>query len=134
EKFAGPWADNATCHDGDASLTPFCESSNHYGPMSYGTLDLTGGWHDAGDYEKKIGYSVNGGVTETGHNGDTLWYLLTAYELQPALFANIHGHIPESGNGLPDILAEAKWQLDWYLKMQRPDGHVLAGVHVVHLE
>jgi hypothetical protein len=46
------------------------------------------------------------------------------------LFGDGQSRVPESGNGIPDILDEAKWELDWYLKMQQPDGHVLAGVRV----
>lgn len=72
-------------------------------------------------------------VTETGDNGDTLWYLLTAYELNPGVFPQNQINLPESGTGLPDILNQAKWELDWYLKMQMTDGHVLEGVHVTNL-
>ncbi|MGH7739198.1 MAG: CIA30 family protein [bacterium] len=128
----GAWTD-AACHTSDATCTAFCDTSANYGVLNYGTLDLSGGWHDAGDYEKKIGPGVSCGVTETGDNGDTLWYLLTAYELNPGLFPPNQINLPESGDGLPDILNQAKWELDWYLKMQRPDGHVLEGVHVTNL-
>ena len=126
---AGIWSDTA-CHLADAALNPFCGGGNHYGAMSYGPLDLRGGWHDAGDYEKKIGYSVNCGNTATGDNGDALYYLLLAYEMNPGAFYDFQTNIPESGNGVPDILDEAKYELDFYLRMQRPDAHVLAGVHV----
>jgi endoglucanase len=35
---------------------------------------------------------------------------------------DIRLHIPESGNGTPDLLNEARWNLDWVLKMQDADG------------
>ena len=128
----GAWTD-AACHAGDGTLSPLCSTSNHYGAINYGTLDLHGGWHDAGDFEKKIGYSVNCGYTATGDNGDTLWYLLSAYENNPGAFSDSQSNIPETGNGVPDILDEAKYELDFYLRMQMPDGHVLAGVHTDNL-
>lgn len=72
------------------------------------------GWYDAGDYNK---YVVNSGIAT--------YTLLAAYEHFPAYFAAHRGAIPESGNGLPDILNEALWNLDWMLSMQDPgDGGV----------
>ena len=76
------------------------------------TLDVTGGWHDAGDYGR---YSVAGAKAVAD--------LLLAYENYPDVFDDNVG-IPESGNGIPDILDEAKYELDWLLKMQRDDGGV----------
>jgi endoglucanase len=81
------------------------------------TLDVTQGWYDAGDQGK---YVVNGGIAVT--------QLLMAYER--SLY---HGRnnkivtsdalaIPESHNGLPDILDEAKWELEFLLEMQVPKG------------
>ncbi len=75
-------------------------------------LDVTGGWHDAGDYGR---YSVAGAKAVAD--------LLLAYENYPDVFDDNVG-IPESGNGIPDILDEAKYELDWLLKMQREDGGV----------
>lgn len=71
---------------------------------------VTGGWHDAGDYGK---YTGPGAVTAA--------HLMYAWQLFP------HGcgddlNIPETGNGVPDILNEAKYELDWLLRMQRPSG------------
>ena len=72
------------------------------------------GWYDAGDYNK---YIVNSGIST--------YTLLAAFEHFPAYFKNQRVGIPESGQGLPDILAEAKWNLDWMLTMQDPaDGGV----------
>ena len=71
---------------------------------------VTGGWHDAGDYGKYVGP----GAVTVGH-------LLYAWKLFPDGCSGIL-NIPESGNGVPDILNEARYELDWMLKMQRADG------------
>ncbi len=73
----------------------------------------TGGWHDAGDYGK---YVVNAGVT--------VGTLLMAYEIFPAQFQDDDLTIPESGNGVPDILDETRYELDWLLTMQAASGGV----------
>lgn len=77
------------------------------------TLDVTGGWHDAGDYGK---YMPTAGVTVA--------QLLLMYEFAPAKFAQFSLDLPESGNTLPDVLDEVKYELDWMLKMQDRDGGV----------
>ncbi|MDH6565921.1 endoglucanase [Streptomyces sp. SAI-117] len=96
------------------------------------TLDVTGGWYDAGDHGK---YVVNGGIST--------WEVLSAYERellartgQPARLGDGTLAIPESGNKVPDILDEARWELDFLLKMQVPDGQPLAGMahHKIHDE
>ncbi|HEY3132740.1 MAG TPA: glycoside hydrolase family 9 protein [Acidobacteriota bacterium] len=121
--YAGNWSDNQACHLRDMSTTPGC------GGSPYGVLDLSGGWHDAGDYNKFIEFNDEScGAGANGNGGQTLWYLLSAYELNPGAFYDGQGNIPESGNGVPDILDEAKWELDWYLKMQMRDHHVLSEV------
>ena len=103
--IGGEWVDGA-CHAGDAQA-PAVPGSADNGP-----LDVHGGWHDAGDYQK------------------TLWgrgvpQMLFAYEINPTAWTDGQLNIPESGNGIPDILDEAKWELDFYLRMQRPDGHFM---------
>ncbi|MBK7859681.1 MAG: glycoside hydrolase family 9 protein [Archangiaceae bacterium] len=107
--FAGrgaQWADGA-CHLADAALMP------GPGSAASGTLDLRGGWHDAGDYQKTL---WSRGVPE----------LLFAYELNPGAWRDGQLNLPESGNGVPDLLDEVRWELDLYVRMQRPDGHVLS--------
>ncbi len=76
----------------------------------YGPRDVSGGWYDAGDYGKY----VNAGATAVS---DLLW----TYEMFPWQFPDNHLTIPESGNGIPDILDEIKWELDWMMKMQDPE-------------
>ncbi len=101
-RHAGPWAHGA-CH-----LAPALRHGT-----SVERIDVSGGWHDAGDFGR---YVVPGAVTVS--------MLLLAYELFPQVRWDDLG-IPESGNGIPDLLDEAKWELDWMLKMQGRDG----GVH-----
>jgi endoglucanase len=72
------------------------------------------GWYDAGDYNE---YVVNSGIST--------YTLLAAFEHFPEYFSKQNLNIPESGNGLPDILNETLWNLDWMLTMQDPnDGGV----------
>jgi len=74
--------------------------------------DLSGGWMDAGDTNKYPPF-----LSETIHA------LLYAWRANPAVFTDDF-NIPESGNGLPDLLDEVKWELDWLAKMQDADGGV----------
>jgi len=76
-------------------------------------VDTSGGWWDAGDYGRYVPSAAS-----------TIMSLLYAYHFQPRLFADGSLHIPESGNGVPDLLDEMRWELDWLLKMQREDGAV----------
>lgn len=81
----------------------------------YGTNDkinVSGGWHDAGDYGRYIVPAAK-----------TIADLLYAYEANPELYGDNIG-IPQSGNGTPDILDEARYELEWMMKMQRADGAV----------
>lgn len=92
------------------------------------SLDVSGGWYDAGDHGK---YVVNGGIS--------LWTLLNEYERAKA-FGNVAElgdgklKIPEAGNKVPDILDEARWELEFLLKMQVPAGKPMAGMvhHKMH--
>ena len=54
--------------------------------------------------------------------------LMTAYEINPGAFPDGQLRIPGGNNGVPDILDEVKFEIDWLLKMQRPDGKVLSRV------
>jgi endoglucanase len=76
-------------------------------------VDTSGGWWDAGDYGRYVPSAAS-----------TIMSLLYAYHFNPRLFADGSLHIPESGNGVPDLLDEMRWELDWLLKMQRSDGAV----------
>lgn len=93
------------------------------------TLDVTGGWYDAGDYGK---YVVNGGISA--------WTLMNYYERTIAVGGNTSAFrdftdvVPESGNKVADILDEARWEVEFMLRMQVPEGRPNAGMvhHKVH--
>lgn len=103
-----------------SGFNPFLKDSCHthdgytmYGPMPDSThIDVVGGWHDASDYLQYSATSAN-----------ATWHLLAAYRDFPDVFTD-----KKKENGLdgkdtiPDVLDEAKWGLDWLLKMHpRPD-------------
>lgn len=93
------------CHQGDGR--------SFYGPMPDSTfVNATGGWHDAGDQLK---YLITGSYA-TAH-------MLKAYELFPKTFADEVNYLGQSGsNKIADVLDEAKWGLDWILKLHfQPD-------------
>lgn len=71
------------------------------------------GWHDAGNFEMYVPSTA-----------PTCQALLTAFERHPDLFKDGQLSIPESGNGVPDILDEAAWGLRWILSLQQEDGGV----------
>jgi endoglucanase len=95
------------------------------------TLDASGGWYDAGDQGK---YVVNGGIAT--------WTLLDEYERAKYLGSSVADFgdgklaIPEHKNGTPDLLDEARWELEFMLRMQVPPGNPKAGMvhHKLHDE
>lgn len=89
-------------------------------PTAATQRDLRGGWFDAGDYNKYVNWTAT-----------TLNDLLFAYRQNPLIWPDDWG-IPESGNGVPDLLDEVKWQLDWLLRMQAADGSVLSKMGVTN--
>ena len=72
--------------------------------------DLHGGWMDAGDVNKYTTFA-EGAVIQ----------LLEAYRRNPEVFTDDF-NIPESGNGIPDLLDELLWELDWLKRMQDASG------------
>lgn len=107
-QFAGDdWADGAS-YVGPGQ-GPACELHTGGSPR-----DLHGGWWDAGDVNKYTNWSASYALG-----------LLRSYREHPSAFADDYG-IPESGNGVPDVLDELKWNLDWLVRMQGPDGSVLS--------
>lgn len=82
------------------------------------TLDVVGGWYDAGDHGK---YVVNGGISvaQLMQTYERNSYARTA---DKGAFADGTLRIVERGNGVPDILDEARWELEWMLSMQVPAG------------
>jgi endoglucanase len=114
-EFAGKaWADRAS-HLGpnqDPETQPWHEGRRST-PAKSLIKDLRGGWYDAGDYNKYTSWTARYIIT-----------LLQAYQEHPQAFSDDYG-IPESGNGVPDILDEVKWGLDWLVRMQNSDGSLL---------
>lgn len=94
------------------------------------TLDVHGGWYDAGDHGK---YVVAGGIA-VAQLMSTYERALYARGGSPAALGDGSLSIPEEGNGVPDILDEARWQLEWMMRMQVPAAYPLAGMvhHKVH--
>lgn len=79
-----------------------------YGPMPDGTyVDVSGGWHDAGDH---LRYMLT--------SGNTIGRMLLAYRENPDIFGDEYNNLGQEGaNGIADILDEIRWGLEWMLKM-----------------
>ncbi len=88
--------EHSACHTVEAHLQDNPSAS----------IDVTGGWHmdEQADRDAYLG-------------GKIVDDLLLAYEMNSGAFSD-DSNIPESGNGIPDILDEAKYEVDWLLKMQ----------------
>jgi endoglucanase len=94
------------------------------------TLDVRGGWYDAGDHGK---YVVNGGIS--------VHQLMSEYErsvlARTGEFWTLRDgtlQVPESGNHVPDVLDEARWEQEFLLRMRVPAGQPYAGMahHKIH--
>lgn len=72
--------------------------------------DLSGGWFDAGDTNKYVTFAAQ-----------PVHQLLTAYSANKSAFTDDF-RIPESGNGIPDVIDEVRWETNWLKKMQYADG------------
>jgi hypothetical protein len=106
-------------------FNPFLKDSCHTrdGYVMYGTkaglkdsahFDVVGGWHDASDY---LQYSTT--------SANATFHLLAAYRDFPKVFSDEKlGNGLDGKNGKPDVLDEAKWGLDWLLKMH-PDKDIM---------
>lgn len=105
-EYAGDKAHNA-CHTGKSVLRGNDSVS----------MDASGGWHQNENGEKNI----------TGASR-AMAVLMMSYELYPQEYTDQEG-IPESGNQIPDILDEIRYETGWFLKMQdKQTGAVYAGV------
>jgi len=76
-------------------------------------IKSVGGWYDAGDYGK---YIPPGAASVS--------MMLFAYQFNPDKFFDKESRIPESGNRVPDLLDEVRWELEWMLTMQFEGGDV----------
>ncbi len=77
---------------------------------------LRGGHHDAGDFDIRPYHVL------------VAQYLLRAYEMAPGQFSDGQLYLPETGNGIPDLLDEALWSVAAWEDLQNPDGGVRMGV------
>ncbi len=85
-QHAGPFAREA-CHLGDRQALTRDGAEQR---------DVSGGWHDAGDCNKYAAWVRY-----------PLFMMLDLYDLRPTAFRDKQLNIPESGNGIPDLLDEA---------------------------
>ena len=97
EEYAGENAHSA-CHTALAHLQDNVQTE----------IDVTGGWHmnEMADRDAALGCKIAEDF-------------LLAYEMNGTAFSD-DMVIPESGNNIPDILDEIKYEADWLLKMQDP--------------
>jgi endoglucanase len=102
-----------------SGFNPFLKDSCHthdgytlYAPVPDSThIDVVGGWHDASDY---LQYSTT--------TANAVYHLLAAYRDFPKIFKDEkQANGLEGKNGIPDVVDEAKWGLDWLLKMHPKD-------------
>ncbi|HNR17898.1 MAG TPA: glycoside hydrolase family 9 protein [Chitinophagaceae bacterium] len=103
-------------------FNPFLKDSchTHDGYVLYGEkagikdstrIDVVGGWHDASDY---LQYSTT--------SANATYHLLMAYRDFPQVFTDEkQANGLDGKNGMADVLDEAKWGLDWLLKMHPKD-------------
>ena len=115
-KLTGGWA-RISCHDKGVKESNVARwEFNQYGPFQNRctgkVIDVKGGHHDAGDYNPRS-------------HLDVAQALMDAFELKPGNFADSQLGVPEKGNGIPDVLDEALWQLRLWVGLQDADG----GVH-----
>lgn len=81
-----------------------------------GLRPLLGGYHDAGDFDQRPMHTI---VPQL---------LMRAFEQNPDAFTDGQLTIPESANGIPDLLDEAFWGVRGWEYLQESDGGVRAGV------
>lgn len=105
-KYAGQWARPIAHQTGYASFHPSSGKSS-------GGKNSPKGWYDAGDHNK---YIVNSSIS--------VWNLLALAENHGTFVDTLKWGIPEEGSGVPELLSEARWNLDWMLTMQDDDGGV----------
>ncbi len=103
-----------------SGFNPFLRDSCHtrdgytlYAPVPDSThIDVVGGWHDASDY---LQYSAT--------SSNAVFHLLAAARDFPVIFTDHHqSNGLDGANNIPDILDEAKWGLDWMIKMHPREG------------
>ena len=97
---------DAVCHEHDGYIVDHPTRSGE-------KIDVTGGWHDATDYLQYLTTSAT-----------TTYHMLFAYNQQKdkSVFKDEYDAAGKPGpNGIADILDEARWGLDWLMKMNPED-------------
>ena len=90
--------DSCHTHDGFIIYHPTLDSTH---------IDVSGGWHDASDYLQYVTTSAT-----------ATYQMMFAYQQHPQAFGDLYDASGHAGaNGIPDILDEVKWGLDWLVKM-----------------
>ncbi len=90
--------DSCHTHDGFIIYHPTLDST---------FIDVRGGWHDASDYLQYVTTSAT-----------AVYQMLFAYQQNPNSFGDLYDADGNLGaNGIPDVLDEAKWGLDWLVRM-----------------
>ncbi len=90
--------DSCHTHDGYIIYHPTLDSTY---------INVTGGWHDASDYLQYVTTSAN-----------AVYQMLFAYsQNQDSFIDEYDANGNKTSNGIPDIIDEAKWGIDWLIKM-----------------
>lgn len=96
---------DALCHQKDGFMVLSGDADGD-------SVDVRGGWHDASDYLQYLTTSAN-----------TVYQLLFGYTMQPDGWADEYDASGRPGeNGIPDILDEARWGLEWMQRMNPREG------------
>lgn len=111
-----PWADSGFERHGGirAELSAFIHPSVVSSAFSIGEeagsyKKIHKGWFDAGDYGQYV------------TNAAPVWYAFgIGFDLAPSVFSADDMNLPESLNGVPDVIDELEWGMDWLLSMQNP--------------
>jgi endoglucanase len=101
-----PWLKDS-CHTHDGFIV------DH--PTRTGQIiNVSGGWHDASDYLQYVTTSAN-----------AVYQMLYAYSRSPEVYGDEYKANGDRGkNGIPDIVDEAMWGLDWLLRMNPDSGEM----------
>ncbi|HWA25480.1 MAG TPA: glycoside hydrolase family 9 protein [Lacunisphaera sp.] len=102
-------AETASAAGNGLALTS--EAAQLYPFVHRGTVNVAGGHHDAGDYGK---YTTN--------SASFIHTLMFAVDAIPGAAECDNLGLPESGDGVPDLMQEAKWEADFLARMQDDDG------------
>lgn len=96
-----------SCHQKDGYIV--------YHPTKTGQfLDVRGGWHDASDC-----------LQYTTTTANAIYQMMFAYQQNPSAFGDYHQANGEPGaNGIPDIIDEIYWGMDWLNRMNPEKGEL----------